>query len=403
MKLTKNQARRFLLAHQFLLPPYNLHGKPGILEIIQRLGCIQFDPLNITGQNPELVLQSRIQGFRPALLQELLYKDRLLLDGLDKNMSIYAVEDWPYFERFRKQVQRAPGKESQPILEVVPKIREALVSRGPLSSIDLDIDGQIDYWWAPTRLARAAIESMYFWGELVIHHKVNSRKVYDFAANLLPAELLAVPDPNPTTEQFHDWRVLRRTGGMGLVWNRAGEAWLMMNSMKASDRQASLERLVQQGKLLDLEVEGIALPFYMRSQDLPTLNSVLSVDSLPQDEQKAAIIAPLDNLLWDRRLLKELFDFEYRWEVYKPAAQRQYGYYVLPVLYGDRFIARIEPVFEKKTRTLIIKNWWWEPGVEQSAALADGLRHMFAHFQAYLGSKALRLEEPAIELTPYFA
>jgi len=100
--ITKQQARHTILAHQGLWPPYALEGKAGVLEYIHRVGCIQFDPLNIVGRNPELVLQARVAGFQPVMLQELLYKDRRLLDGWDKNMSIYGVEDWPYFHRRRE-------------------------------------------------------------------------------------------------------------------------------------------------------------------------------------------------------------------------------------------------------------------------------------------------------------
>ena len=95
LTLTNQQARRFILARQGLWPPYELEGKSGVLSYIRRVGCIQFDPLNIVGRNPELVLQARVSDFRPAMLEELLYEDWKLLDGWDKNMSIYCVEDWP--------------------------------------------------------------------------------------------------------------------------------------------------------------------------------------------------------------------------------------------------------------------------------------------------------------------
>ena len=95
--LTKQQARRFILAHQGLWPPYQFEGKAGILDFISHVGCIQFDPLDIVGHNPELVLQARVSGFRSAMLQELLYEDRKLLDGWDKMMAIYCTQDWPYF------------------------------------------------------------------------------------------------------------------------------------------------------------------------------------------------------------------------------------------------------------------------------------------------------------------
>ena len=112
---------------------------------------------------------------------------------------------------------------------------------------------------------------------------------------------------------------------------------------------------------------------------------------------RAVIMAPLDNLLWDRRFVKELFDFDYVWEVYKPVAERRYGYYVLPILYGDRFVARFEPGRDKKNGTLIIKKWWWEPGVKQSERMQSDLIHCIERFLNFLGADTLHVENAAIE------
>lgn len=390
--ITKTQARRFLLAHQGLWPPFSLSGKAGILSYIQRVGCIQFDPLNIAGRNAELVLQARIAGFRSEMLIELLYQDRELLDGWDKNMSIYSVDDWPYFQRRRDAARRSPRRTSEAIRAVLPTIRAAIKRRGPLSSIDLDFNETIDWSWAPTRVARAALESMYTWGELIIHNKVNTRKVYDFAKRHIPRWLLTAPDPNPSEDQFHGWYVLRRTGGIGLVWDRAGDAWLGIYGIKSQKRKAALSRLLEQGKILDVQVEGVPASFYFRAEDKPMLSKIIA--SAPP-RPRASILAPLDNLLWDRRLVKELFGFDYIWEVYKPVEERRYGYYVLPILYGDRFIARFEPVRDRKTNSLIIKNWWWEEGVKQSARMHAELRRCFKRFMGFLDVDDLRVDEEA--------
>ena len=389
LTITKQQARRFILAHQSLWPPYELEGKAGVLAFIHRVGCIQFDPLNIVGRNPELVLQARVSDFRPVMLQELLYKDRKLLDGWDKNMSIYSVEDWPYFHRRREAAKRNPGRSPGPVRSILPRVRKAIEERGPLSSIDLDFNQTVDWSWAPTRLARAALESMYWGGELVIHHKVNTRKVYDFASRHLPEALLAASDPNVTEEQFHDWYVLRRFGGTGLLWDKSGDAWLGMFGMKSVERKAALSRLIKQDKVLEVGVKGVKLPFYMKSEDEMLLTKTLD-SSRPSSH--AVILAPLDNLLWDRRFVKELFDFYYVWEVYKPVAERRYGYYVLPILYGDRFVARFEPGQDKKNGVLIIKNWWWEPGVKRSERMHVALRHCFKQFLNYLGADHLQVD-----------
>ncbi len=316
------------------------------------------------------------------------------MDGFDKMMSIYCVEDWPYFRRRREAALHRLGDSSRPATTILPQVRQEIKERGPLSSIDLDFDQTVDWSWSPTRIARAALESMYFWGELIIHHKVNTRKVYDFASKHIPKALLSAPDPNETEEQYHDWYVLRRIGSVGLIWGRAGEAWLSMPGIKSKERRAALARLLEQDKVVEVRVKSVKPLLYMRSEDRPTLDEVLdATDPAP----RAAIIAPLDNLTWDRRFLEEMFDFYYRWEVYTPAAKRQYGYYVLPVLYGDRFVARFDPGRDKQNGALVIKNWWWESGVVPSERMQAELCQCFLRFLDYLGAAQIQVDSEIVE------
>lgn len=397
-RLSKRQARLFLLQHQRLisggLPP----GKGAIYDFVRHVGCIQYDPLSIAGHNHELVLQARIPGFVPELASELLYKDRLLIDGWDKNMSIYCTEDWPYFQRRRAMAaERYQGKEA--LGAMVSHVREELTRRGPLSSLDLESTDKIDWAWAPARLSRAAMESMYYWGELSVHHRVHTRRYYDFSAKLLPGHLLDAEDPNVTPEQHFDWYVLRRIGSIGLQWNKSGDGWLGIAGLKSKERTAAIERLLRSGSLREVRVEGVKLPLYMRTADAPGLEEILlrgdTADTAGADPGAdfAAALAPLDNLLWDRELIRQLFGFTYRWEVYKPVAEREYGYYVLPLLYGDRFIARFEPVMDKKNGILNILRWWWEPGTDLSAEMIPALT-------AALGSLAKCTRASSVRFAP---
>jgi len=401
MELTQSQARRFLLTYQHLWPPRSLPGdglpdKQGALDYIRKVGCIQFDPLDIAGKNPELVLQARVKDFVPAMLDELLYQDRSLLDGFDKMMAIYPVEDWPYFRR-RRQAAASELRSQDAVREIVPKIRAEIERRGPLSSIDLEHHEKVDWWWAPTSLSRAALESMYLSGELVIHHKVHTRKVYDLAERMIPAELLNAPDPNPNDEQYHEWYVLRRLGSVGLLWNRSNQVWLM--SVGTAQRKKVMERLHVEGKILDVRVEGIEHPFYLRTQDLPVLEAVLAARSpyISDPAPQAAFIAPLDNLVWERSVLETLFGFDYRWEVYVPPSRRRYGYYVLPVLYGERFVARVEPARQKKSDLLTIKGWWWEPGIKADEAMLNAISACFERFCAFLNVQTLQWRDSCFE------
>jgi hypothetical protein len=358
------------------------------MTIIRRLGCIQFDPLDVVGRNPELVLQSRVRDFRPEMLNELLYDDRRLVDGWDHNMAIYPVEDWPYFRRQRERVRDNPGKSAEAVESVLPQVRAAIEERAPLSSLDLDFDRTVDWSWAPTRLARAALDSMYGWGELIVHHKVHTRKVYDFAHRHIPEAILNAPDPHEDEEDYQDWYVRRRLGGIGLMWDRASSVWRPMTGVKSPERSAALNRLRETGKVVEVRVEGIAPPLYARRRDLETLDAVLDAEEPPPS---AAFIAPLDNLIWDRQFVEALFDFEYRWEVYTPVKKRVYGYYVLPVLYNDRFVARFEPDRDAPEGTLGIKGWWWEPEVTASPEMRRAICQAFAAFLEYLGVDTLQI------------
>lgn len=382
IKLSQEQARQFLLIHQRLLSPQGLKGKDGALEFIKRVGCIQFDPLNKVGQNPDLVLQSRVKNYKQEFLRELLYKDRKLLDGWDKNMSIYSTEDWPYLDRYRKRALSRYEEKFKNDNDILSEIRTTISERGPISSLELKFDHKVDWAWAPTRLARAALEGMNFWGELVIHHRVGTRKYYDFTSKHLSSDLLSTPDPNNTMKEYHKWHVKRRIGGIGLLWGRAGDGWLGIRELKSKERSLALTELEKRDEIKKIEVKDINYPFYIRKEELSILDKVLDgVDFEP----RVSFIAPLDNLIWDRKIIESLFNFKYVWEVYKPAAERLYGYYVLPILYGDKFIGRFEPIVDKKNKRLVIENLWWEPDVVITKEIKSSLNSALNEFCSYLG------------------
>jgi hypothetical protein len=152
--------------------------------------------------------------------------------------------------------------------------------------------------------------------------------------------------------------------------------------------------LIRQGKAIEVYVQGVKIPLYMRSEDRAELDSVMESDPpLP----RAVILAPLDNLLWEREVVRQLFEFDYTWEVYKPVNERRYGYYVLPILYGDRFIARFEPGRDKKNSALIIKNWWWESGFTSSEQMRAALKDCFERFIEYLGTHNIVVDRSLVK------
>ncbi len=396
LTLDRATARRFLLAHQRLWPPRALAGKAGILDYIGHVGSIQFDPIDVVGRNADLVLQSRVADHSPPLLAELLYGERLLIDGWDKMAAIHLAADRPYFARHRARRRRQYGDPANPLrprdaapIAAAPDVLRELRERGPLSANDLDHQETIHWSWGQrTRLGRAALEILYARGEVGIHHRAGTRRYFDLIERLLPAELLAAPDPNATDEEYQDWHVRRRVGGLGLANPGAAEYWLAIEGVKSQARRATLARLVERGELLAVAVDDVpGRTLFMRSADLPILDKLEATPGEP----RASFLAPLDNALWDRVLLRWLFDFDYSWEVYKPADRRRYGYYVLPVLYGDRFVARLDPAFDKKARELTVKGWWWEPGVRPDEAMRTAVADCFQAFAGYLRARLVRL------------
>lgn len=388
--LSKANARRFLLAHQRLWPPQRLRGKDGIMEFVRHVGCIQFDPINVVGRNPDLVLQSRVVKYRPRLLEELLYTDRQLLDGWDKVSSIHQAADWPYFKRHRAYMRERHGDPSKVPVKIAPAIIDAIRQRGPLSSIDLKRGDKVDWSWGQlSQPARASLEILYAMGDLLVHHRVGSRRFFDLTERLLPEDMISAPDPNKTVEEYQNWHVMRRVGGLGLANPSAAQYWGAILGVKNQVRRTVLVRLVERGELTAVAVEDVPKrTFFIRTADLPTLEAVRTRRS---PKARAAFIAALDNFVWDRNILRWIFNFDYAWEVYKPVTKRKYGYYVLPVIYGDRFVARVDPAYDRKRRILTINNWWWEEGVQLNDAILEALVACLQGFMRYLNAERVRL------------
>jgi uncharacterized protein len=391
--IRKAQARRFLLAHLGLWPPRQLRGKRGVLDYIRHVNCIQYDPINVVGQNPHLVLQSRVRGYKPAMLGALLYEDRKLLDGFDKQMSIYPIEDWPCFAYYRERMVQhyMESEHTATAARLMEWVRKQIEARGPLSPLELEEDTRMDWWLAGSvRAVRIALDILLYGGETIVHHRVGTRRYFELTKRVLSSELMNVCTPHTSQDDYLEWHVFRRAGGLGLVDMRVTAKFGGLIGWRDGQIKAAIVRLAEKGRLVPVTIEELPRQrLYIRRDDVPALAA--AAKGYP-GKQRAALIAPLDNLMWDLKLVEMLFGFRYAWEVYKPAEKRDYGYYVLPVLYGDRFVARIDPAFDRASRILTVKNWWWEKEVNKSdelmlAALGDCL----TDFATYLDANEIRL------------
>jgi hypothetical protein len=401
IRITKDQACRFMLEKHGLIGSYKFTGKQGVLDFIDQAGCIQFDPIDVCGKNAELVLQSRVKSFRKAQLSALLYEERSLIDYFDKNLAIIRVTEWPCFQRIREAYMTG-SRSHQQVNTVCEEIRQLIRQKGPLSAADIDYNEKVHWYWSDTRLSRAALETMYFRGDLVVHHKNGTTKHYDLAENCIGHDLLAAPDPHPDEQVYKAWRVLRRIGAIGLLWNRASDAWLNIWDLKAAERNEIFRQLLLEDKIIELSVDGIKDKLYCLSADRPLLEDVMYQvqqenglkSSLQNNMQnRCELLAPLDNLLWDRKLISALFGFDYKWEIYTPVDQRKYGYYVLPLLFGDRFVARLEVVCDRRQQTMIVKNIWFEEGIRRSKQLQQAISSCLYRFAAFNDCQRVDLPE----------
>ncbi len=376
INITKKEARQYLLRYQNLYNPRQLKSDEEIVGFIKKIGCIQYDPLSKIARNADLVLQSRCNNYSEETLYRLLYEKRELIDGWDKNMSIWSVKDWPYFAKKRTSYINRFEKRANEFNSVRKEIIKKIKENGYISSKDVSGNQKVDWSWAPTDIGRAVLESMYHCGELLIHHKKGTRKYYGLTEKLLPAQIFNKPDPNSTLDNYNDWYVKRRISAVGLLWNRSGDAWLGSH-LKKEDRTHSINRLLKKDEITAIQVTDIEEIFYLPKKALLILND-------KERHNEAALIAPLDNLIWDRKLISRIFNFEYKWEVYTPAKERKYGYYVLPIIYGNRFVGRCEPIIDRKSKELIINNWWWEKDIKIDQKMTEALIRCFTDFGKFL-------------------
>ena len=381
MTLSNEQARQFLIRYQQLDNMQPAEGKPDILAYVKKVGCIQYDPLNVVGRNADLVLQSRINNYKPDQLAECLYTDRTLIDSWDKVMSIYRTDDWPYFERVRalqgEEVRKMLKKhDTLHALDYIDEVLEALDTHGPLQARQIG-KGQIKgNWGYQSNIYNVTLDYLFHIGKVGVSNKLNVNKVFDRIEKLVPAAILNQPLAFATEADYFKWLVNRRIGSIGMIWNRSGGGWYGTGIPDKKARQQAFDDLVATGEVTKVQVEGITDPFYVKTADIQ------SDWQTPATAPDVKFIAPLDNLIWDRDIISRLFAFDYTWEVYVPEAKRKYGYYVLPVLLGNQFIARFEP--QKSATHLCIKNWWWEPHVAVTAELKEQVMQAMARFAVFL-------------------
>ena len=174
-----------------------------------------------------------------------------------------------------------------------------------------------------------------------------------------------------------------------MLWNKPSDALLGIDGLKAANRNIIFKKLFQEDKIIEILIENIPDTFYCLSTDKPLIDMVLCNNDF---EYRTEFIAALDNMLWDRKLIKKIFNFEYKWEIYTPIVKRKYSYYVLPVLSGDSFIGRIEIVNDRKLKQLIVKNLWFEDGIDNHDIFNEDIYDCLKRFSKFNNCESIKIE-----------
>jgi len=358
-----------------------------VLEVFHRLGSIQFDPLAVAGRTHDLVLHARVAGYDPAWC-ELLYERREIFEAYNKGLSLVPTRDLPWF--------RVPSRHASRILaenaDVAARVLERVRADGPLSSLDFESEqgATTDWFGAPTNTVRAVLEAYAVNGVIGLARRDGNRRYYDVVERLLPGEVLA--REIPLREQLLH-KLLSRYRAHGLLGVAGADTFGGIGYAKPDPRwpgnpgrTALREELVAGGELVPVEVENVRGKRFVLREDVGLL------ERAPEPAPTVAFLPPFDPLVWDRDLLGSLFGFEYVWELFIPPAKRRWGWYVLPMLFGDRLVGRIEPRIDRANGRVQIVGLWWENGFApgRTEGFVDAMRDAL---RAYLRfGSATRIE-----------
>jgi uncharacterized protein len=390
MKVTAEQARRFFVARQFLAPARSLKGQKGVLQVFRRFGGVQFDPLSVAGRNHDLVLHARVGGYDPAV-SDRLYRRREIFEAYNKGLSLVPTDEFPWF---RGTISRRSADLIAENKAVAKRVLERIRAEGALSALDFEREqGPTKDWFGmPTNTVRAVLEAYAVTGVLGLARRDGNRRYYDLLERLLPADVLA--RKVPVVEQLRH-KMLSRYRAHGLLGTSPGGDIMGGLGYAKPDprlpghpgRTALRQQLIDRGELVAVDVEGVPGKRLVLSDEVELL------EAPPVLSPSVAFIPPFDAVVWDRKFLGSLFGFEYVWELFFPPEKRRWGWYVLPVLFRDRFVGRIEPRIDDGTVTVL--GLWWEKGFVpgRTEGFVDAMREAL---DAYLGfAGAARLEWPS--------
>lgn len=358
--------RRLLLGAQGLLERPGRAGSDAVYDLVWRLGYVQIDSINVVERAHHLILAPRLGGYRPSLLTGLLERRRRLFEHWTHDAAAIPTAWFPYwrhrFERFRRELPRRGwwrdrlGSEPE---TTIARMRERLERDGPLLARELAAEkgrGAAGSWWGWSP-QKTALELLWWTGEVAIAGRRGFHKLYDLTARVLPEAAAAPP---PTVEEHVAWACRTAIERLGAA--TAGEVANFWQAIPAAAVRTWCAAAAVRGEIAAVELEAAA--------GSPPRTGYAVADwqerslAEPATASRIRLLCPFDPILRDRRRALRLFQFDFRFEAFVPAAQRRHGYYVMPMLEGERLVGRIDPKLHRDADRLEVRSVRWEPGVQ---------------------------------------
>lgn len=385
-------ARRLALTRQRLAGP----RPSSLMEVVRSLGCLQLDPLSTVARSHVLVLQSRLGRYDLAELDRLLWEERRLFEYWAHCASIVLTEDYPLYHTWMRRYPRGDSTYSVDIRAWVNQNQELkryilteLCRHGPLLSRDLEERGQqptkwVSTGWTTNRNISRMLDYLWMSGKIMVAGRQGIQKVWDLAERCLPAWTPHAPLTEHETARQAAVRSLRALGV-----GTASHVERHFTRGRYPHLDKVLTELEAEGQIRHVAIrhDGQTWPgeWYVHSADLPLLAQVQNGSWEP----RTTLLSPFDNLVCDRQRTEELFNFDFRIEIYTPKAKRRFGYYVMPILHGDQLIGRLDPELDREKEQLTINAVHAEADAPQTRRVAAAVAGAVEDLAGFLGARKI--------------
>lgn len=386
--ISKLTFRRFLLGQQGLWPGRRFKGLNGVDAALREIGVLQLDPLNMVARSQEIAMYSRVLDFKPEHIYQMAYEKRRAFD-YGGWLAMYPMDELPYWRTYMNRRSEFGWHEGTDFArknaKLIKEVKDALHERGPLGN--RDFEGNRVKEWSYRGRKETALILYYLWltGELMISHRKGFDRYYDLRERIAPSEFHHVASEKEAEDFFARKTIaipnMMREKRFAYEWKYA-----IGRDVSIEEAREKLNEMYEQKVITSINLEGSKDKWMVFSKDLPLLET-LEAGRIPKawkplkttTEEEVTLFAPLE-MVSARGRAKLVFDFDYTWEVYVPAPKRKWGYYVLPILYGDDLVARLDPKLDRKTNTLHILGFWLENDAPKDESFASALAKGITRF-----------------------